>query len=239
MPGVFDVTSLAWRLGEAHQRQRKFAADGSHDLRIPLALIKGEASLARAPDTTSAQRLSALGIIEAEADRLIHLVEDLLFLARVDRGQLRRADLVGLDELAHEIGARYGKLAESHALQLRIEAPQSVVVRGDEMALRRVLVNLTQNALEHTQAGEVFIGVSFEEGTAQVEVRDTGCGIPSTDQLRVFDRFYRVDAARARGSAGLGLALCREIVLAHGGTIHLESEPGNGTRVQFSLPSAS
>lgn len=227
------------RVEEAYRRQREFTADASHELRSPLAVIKGEASLARQPGAAPEAVLGALSVIEEEADRMTRLVEDLLLLARLDRGELLRADVVGLDELAHEVAVRYGRLASAQGLRLQVEAPDSVVVRGDERALRRVLVNLTHNALAHTERGEVCIRVSIEAAAARLEVTDTGCGIAPADQLRVFERFFRSDPARSRGGAGLGLALCSEIVLAHRGTVQLESTPGAGTRVTCRLPLAT
>lgn len=224
------------RLEEAYRRQREFAADASHELRTPLALIKGEASFARRPDAGAQEIQSALALIEEEADRMTHLVEDLLLLARLDRGDLLRADPVGLDELAHEIVARLGRATREREVRLRVEVPGSIVVRGDEAALRRVFLNLVENALEHTSAGEICVRVAEEQEYARVEVIDAGCGIPAAECERVFDRFYRIDRARRGGGAGLGLALCREIVEAHGGSIRLESEVGRGTKVTFTLP---
>lgn len=233
LAGSFD--EMLDRVEDAYRRQREFAADASHELRTPLALIKGEASLARQPDVEPETMRAALATVEAEADSLTHLVEDLLLLARLDRGELLRADVVGLDELAHEVAGRFQVMAARQELRLRVDAPDAVLVRGDEAALRRVLINLTQNALQHTTAGGVWLRVEGQE-EARIEVIDTGCGIAPEDQPRVFDRFYRADAARSRGGSGLGLALCREIIQAHGGSISLESDLGLGTRVVCRLP---
>jgi len=234
LAGSFDA--MLDRVEQAYRRQREFAADASHELRTPLALIKGEASLARRSSATSDEMRSALETIESEADGLTRLVEDLLMLARLDRGELLRADPVGLDELAHEIEGRYGRLARDRGLVMRVEAGESVVVRGDEAALRRVLINLTQNALQHTESGEVCVRVVASEEGARIEVSDTGSGVPEADQPRLFDRFYRADASRGRGGAGLGLSLCRDIMQAHHGTIQLQSRVGGGTVVTCQLP---
>jgi signal transduction histidine kinase len=233
LAGSFD--EMLDRVEDAYRRQRELAADASHELRTPLALIKGEASLAHQPGAEPEVMRAALTTIEAEADSLTRLVEDLLLLARLDRGELLRAAPVGLDELAHEMRGRFGKDAAQRGLALEVDAPEAVVVRGDETALRRVLINLTDNALQHTASGGVRLKVHGGD-EAWIEVIDTGCGIAPADQPRVFDRFYRADAARGRGGTGLGLALCREIIQAHGGTIVLESEPGHGTRVICRLP---
>lgn len=231
LAGSFD--EMLDRVEDAYRRQREFAADASHELRTPLALIKGEAFLARQPDVEPETMRTALAAVEAEADSLTHLVEDLLLLARLDQGELLRADVVGLDELAHEVAGRFQAIATRQ--ELRVDAPEAVLVRGDETALRRVLINLTQNALQHTTAGGVWLRVEGGE-EARIEVIDTGCGIAPEDQPRVFDRFYRSDPARSRRGSGLGLALCREIIQAHGGSISLESDLGLGTRVICRLP---
>jgi signal transduction histidine kinase len=233
LSGSFD--EMLDRVEEAYRRQREFAADASHELRTPLALIKGEASLARQAGGDPEAMQAALSTIEAEADSLTRLVEDLLLLARLDRGELLRADPVGLDELAHEVEGRFRKMATRQGVLLRVDASEAVLVRGDETALRRVLINLTQNALQHTVEGGIWLRINGAD-EARIEVIDTGCGIPPADQPRVFDRFYRGDAARRRGGTGLGLALCREIILAHGGSILLESDLGRGTRVICRLP---
>jgi signal transduction histidine kinase len=227
LAGSFD--EMLDRVETAYRRQREFAADASHELRTPLALIKGEASLGQQSG------VEPEAMREREADDLTRLVEDLLLLARLDRDELVRADAVGLDELAHEVAGRLGKAATQRGLTLRVDASEAVLVRGDESALRRVLVNLTQNALQHTAAGGVWLRVEGRE-EARIEVIDTGCGIAPADLPRVFDRFYRADSARSRGGTGLGLALCREIIQAHGGSIQLESDLGLGTRVLCRLP---
>jgi heavy metal sensor kinase len=225
------------RIEEAYQRQREFAANASHELRAPLALIKGEASLAARAGTQPEAMRAALGAIEDNADRMAALVSDLLLLARLDRGGLLRATPVGLDEVAHDVAGRLSGLARERGVQLRVEAPESVVVRGDQASLARVIRNLVENALEYAPAGVVRIAITAAaDGLAVTRVSDTGCGIPTSHQDRVFDRFYRADSARSNGGFGLGLALCREIVAAHGGTIQLESEEGRGTTVTFALP---
>lgn len=227
------------RIEAAYRRQREFTADASHELRTPLSLIKGEASFARRSHADPQEVQLALEVIEDEADRMTCLVEDLLLLARLDGGDRVRFDPVGLDELAHEVEARLSRPAQERGLRLSVEAADAVIAHGDEGALRRVFLNLTQNAVEHTSAGEIRIRVTQQGNAALVEVSDTGCGIPAAECERVFDRFYRADPARHRGGAGLGLALCQEIIKAHGGTIHLTSTPLQGTTVTFRLPTTA
>jgi heavy metal sensor kinase len=224
------------RIEAAYRRQREFAADASHELRTPLALIKGEASLSLRPRASSAEMRSALANIDAEADRLTRLVEGLLLLARLDRGEVLRSDAVGVDEVAHDVAARLAPLARERGVDLEVDAPDAAVVRGDETALARVVLNLVQNALEHTREGQIRVSVRASDRSATVEVSDSGCGIPAAHADRVFDRFYRVDASRSGGGAGLGLSLCRDVVEAHGGSIHLESQEGRGTVVTVTIP---
>jgi signal transduction histidine kinase len=126
--------------------------------------------------------------------------------------------------------------ASDRNVELTVEASEPVVVRGDEPALGRVILNLLENAISHTDRGEIRLRVLASGERALLEVSDTGEGIAYEDQPRIFDRFFRADRARGSGGTGLGLSLCREIIAAHQGTIRVESEPGRGTRVTVCLP---
>ncbi|MDH6439102.1 two-component system OmpR family sensor kinase [Streptomyces sp. SAI-144] len=232
--------SLAVR-AEAEQRLRRFVADASHELRTPLMSVRGYADLfqyaaANAPE----ERDKHLARLRAEAARMGFLLDDLLLLARLDAAEVETplrpvvADLVELVELAADA---FRASHPDHPLTVT-PGPQALKLRLDPQRVRQVLDNLLTNAAMHTPPGTaVSVGVRVRDGRAQVRIADAGPGIPAADQERVFDRFYRVDKARSRdrGGSGLGLAVARSLVRAHGGTIELATEPGS-TVFTVSLP---
>jgi two-component system, OmpR family, sensor kinase len=219
--------SLAART-EAEQRLRRFIADASHELRTPLTSIRGYADLfgyaaAHSPE----ERDKHLARLRAEATRMSALLDDLLLLARLDADEpgtpLRLAD-TDLAELARQAANAFRAGHPEHPLTVNLV---SVRLRLDPLRLRQVLDNLLTNAAMHTPAGTpVSIEVS---ALAEVRVVDAGPGIPVADQDRIFERFYRVDKTRSRdhGGSGLGLAVARSLVQAHGGTLTLNSRPGS------------
>ncbi|MEV0227361.1 HAMP domain-containing sensor histidine kinase [Streptomyces sp. NPDC050704] len=224
--------SLAVRT-EAEQRLRRFVADASHELRTPLMSVRGYADLFQyAAANEPGERDKHLARLRAEAARMGVLLDDLLLLARLDAAEveaplrLEDADLV---ELVHQ--AADGFRAGRPDRPLTVTAgPDPVRMRLDLLRIRQVLDNLLTNAAVHTPAGtKVTVEVTVSAGAAVVRVTDAGPGIPADDQERVFDRFYRVDKARTRdrGGSGLGLAVARSLVRAHGGTIELTSRPGS------------
>jgi len=174
-----------------------------------------------------------------EVDRLVALVEDLLFLARADADvALFRGEPVDLAALAREVEPGLEVLAERAGVTLSIDASAPIVVKGNEPLLLRVLFNLAENGIKYAGAGKcVEITVRSVGEKALLEVRDNGPGIAQAERERIFDRFYRGDPARERSGTGLGLALVKSIVRLHGGEIRLESEPGRGScfQVQLSL----
>ncbi len=226
--------SLAART-EAEQRLRRFIADASHELRTPLTSIRGYADLfgyaaANAPE----ERDGHLAQLRAEATRMSMLVDDLLLLARLDGAEaespLRPAD-TDLVELVDQAAGAFRARHADHPLAVTVD-PDQVRLRLDPLRVRQVLDNLLTNAAIHTPAGTpVSMTVSVTSGTAEVRITDAGPGIPEADQARIFDRFYRIDKARSRdrGGSGLGLAVARSLIQAHGGTIDLTSRPGATT----------
>jgi len=165
-------------------------------------------------------------------------VRDLLDLSRVERGTLdvEPVDLVGL---AKEMVGGYGDLAEERRIKLHSELRPQLSMRGDRAQLGLLLSNLLDNALRYTPArGTVCVRLDGAESRAVIQVSDTGQGIPAGELSRVFERFYRVDKARARqtGGTGLGLAIVRHVAEAHGGTVRVDSELGRGSTFTVSLP---
>lgn len=228
MNGMLD------RLDAASRAQRRFVSDASHELRSPLATIRQHAETASAhPESTSVSELS--GIVGDEGLRLQGLVEALLLLARLDEGAPMRREEVDLDDLA---------LAEASRLRMAgVEVDTSAVgaarVLGDPRLLGQVLRNLVDNASRHARS-RVAIGVAQHGPAAVVTVEDDGAGIPEPDRARVFDRFVRLDEARARdaGGSGLGLAIVRGIVDAAGGSIHVDAGTAGGARFTVVLPAS-
>lgn len=239
--GGLWVAELATRpVSEAFQRQRRFIADASHELRTPIAVIQANAE-ALLRNARPSDR-EALGDIVADAQHMGRLVTDLLTLAEADRGSLevRRAPLDLYDVLASVIRAGR-RLAEERGVDFAAE-PAHAKVMGDPDRLRQLFLILVDNAVKYTEPpGRVTLSASGANGHAYVTIEDTGIGIPKEHLPRVFERFYRVDKARSRamGGLGLGLSIARAIADAHGGAIEIASEPGTGTRVRVALPAGA
>jgi two-component system phosphate regulon sensor histidine kinase PhoR len=220
--------------------RRDFVANASHELKTPVAAVRAlaETLLTALPDDPEAGRAFAERIAR-EAERLDVLARALLDLSRVERGTLdvEPVDLVGL---AKEVLGGYEDLATERRVRLRGEL-QQVSLRGDRAQLGLLLSNLLDNALRHTPAkGTVGVRLEATESRAVLRVSDTGEGIPAGELSRVFERFYRVDKARARrtGGTGLGLAIVRHVAEAHGGTVAVDSELGRGSTFTVTLPVA-
>ncbi|GAA0653088.1 HAMP domain-containing sensor histidine kinase [Kutzneria viridogrisea] len=233
--------SLAAR-SAAEQRLRQFVADASHELRTPLTSIRGYADLfAYAAANEPAERDRLMGRMREEAGRMSALLDDLLLLARLDATETPlRPERVDLVELAMAAAEGFHAGRPEHPLSFDSQV-DSLRLDADPMRLRQVLDNLLTNGAVHTEPGTaVALRVRAEPGWAVVEVADAGPGISEQDQARVFDRFYRVDDSRTRGSGGtgLGLSVVHSLVAAHGGTVSLTSRPGD-TVFTVRLPSAS
>ena len=230
------------RLERAFRRQRQFTADASHELRTPLAIIRSQLELARGRPREAAYDRRVLDSIHEETERLGHLVENLLILARADAGRPLEQAPLDLEELLAEAGERMAPLAHERGIALEATADETAAVRGDAVRLGQLLLNLLDNALRHTPSGG-RVTVSLEPAAAGVllKVADTGCGIAPEHLPRIFERFYRADEARSRaaGGAGLGLAICEAVARAHGGRLEVESEVGRGTTFSLWLPAAS
>ncbi|KAA9381046.1 HAMP domain-containing histidine kinase [Microbispora cellulosiformans] len=230
-------------------RMRRFVADASHELRTPLFGIKGFAELHRMGGLPDVDH--TLGRIESEAVRLVRLVEDLLLLARLDEGEdALPMDLAPMDLRTLAADALHDLRALDPGRTVTLTGPDggpagAAPVRGDEARLRQVVSNLVGNAVAHTPPGTpVRIGVGTVRSSAGgpegvLVIADEGPGLPPEEAERVFDRFYRVDGSRSRGGAGgagLGLAIVRSIVAAHGGRVELRTAPGAGAAFRVALP---
>ncbi|MGO0122345.1 two-component system histidine kinase PnpS [Desulfothermobacter acidiphilus] len=239
---VMVVLREVTRERQLERMRRDFVANVSHELRTPLTAIKGfvEALQDGALEDEETAR-EFLQIIATETERLIHLVEDLLKLSRLESRQaaMQRRE-VNLVELIMGIAPFWRKQAEKKGLAFELDLPPDLPpVRGDPELLTQVFVNLIDNALKYTPAGGVRIAGEHRPGWVCITVEDTGIGIPREALPRVFERFFRVDKARSRasGGTGLGLSIVKHIVELHGGRVGVESEFGKGSSFWVCLPS--
>ena len=216
-------------------------ADLAHDLRTPLSILRGYTEGLQDGRLQGAPHLYT--IMHGEVEHLQRLVEDLRVLSLADAGELplnRR--LVDPAALLERTGLAYIVQAERQGLRLRVEAPESLPsVAVDTDRMTQVLNNLVSNALRYTAQGEIVLGAAADDARVRLTVRDTGSGIDPADLPFVFERFYRADKSRQRGTSdtsGLGLAIAKALVEAHGGTIAVESAAGQGTTFTIALPMA-
>jgi signal transduction histidine kinase len=233
---LFDLTPVR-RLETV---RRDFVANVSHELKTPLTVVGGFAETLADDSLTLEQRRQFVWMILTNTRRMQRLVDDLLDLSRIESGGWT-PNPVDIDfQLAASdaIGPLHPK-AEARGLTLRVETdPPRLTLRADPTALRQVLVNLVDNAVRHTLAGEVVVFARRETDGVTFGVRDTGVGMRAEHLERIFERFYRVDASRARddGGTGLGLAIVKHLVEAHGGRVRATSAPDHGTTVEAWLP---
>jgi two-component system, OmpR family, sensor kinase len=245
--GMLTQIESAFRAREASEaRTRRFAADASHELRTPLVSIRGFAELYRQGAVPADEVPRTMRRIEDEAKRMGSLVEDLLLLARLDEQRPGRHEPVDLAVLAGDAvhDARGLDAARPVTLAgLNGRGPQPAVVTGDEDRLRQVVANLVANAVRHTPEGTpIEVAVGQDGGSAVLEVRDHGHGLPAEQVQRVFERFYRVDSSRRRGTgggSGLGLSIVAAVVAAHGGDVQVLPTPGGGATFRVAVPARS
>jgi len=233
--------SMTANLRQSDQAKTAFLADVTHELRTPLTVIKGTIETLQDGALDDAEhRDRLLSSMEREADRLIRLVNELLVLTRADAGALKLSiQPLDLAELARSRSDRLEPVAERKRITLSVVGDDSgMLVAGDADRLAQVLDNLLDNAIRFAPNGSTITAKLERAGNqAQCSVHDDGAGIPAEHLPFIFERFYRVDAARSRasGGAGLGLAIARALIMAQGGNISAESAPGQGTTITFWL----
>jgi heavy metal sensor kinase len=242
------INGLLARLDKSFEQQRRFMADASHELRTPIAIMRSEVEVALSePETSNRQLRESIAIFKDETKRLTGIVEDLFMLARADAGQYKLTPKeFYLDELAGEVARAVRTLAAERELTLQLDAAKEMPFRGDENLLRRLLLNLVDNAIKYTpRGGAVTVSCRPEGKRYIITVSDTGPGIPAEAQPHIFERFYRADSARSRAEddgagltsgAGLGLSIARWIAEAHDGTLELLHSSEAGSVFQLVLP---
>jgi two-component system, OmpR family, sensor kinase len=232
------------RLSQSFERQQRFMADASHELRTPVAILRGEAEVALSQQARSLEEYrESLGVLHHEAERLTHIVEDLFTLTRADAGQypLQPRDFY-FEELVGECVHSARTLALAKKISLNFEEASESPIHADESLLRRMILNLLDNAIKYTpEGGRVTVSCRRTDEEYVLSVSDTGGGIPADLQPRIFERFFRADKARSRaendgGGAGLGLAISRWIAEAHHGRLELTRSDTSGSTFTAHLP---
>jgi two-component system sensor histidine kinase KdpD len=223
---------------EAEQLRNTLLSAISHDLRTPLASIKGAASLLlQSPGLDPSVRLDLLSSIHEEADYINRMVTNLLDLTRLEsKGVTLRKEPVALDEIVGTVTDLLEKGLRDHPLQIHLP-PDLPLIPADAVLIQQLFFNLVDNAVEHTPAGAAIdLSARVEGRGVVVEVADRGPGIPAGEERKIFDKFHQARPERKRSGMGLGLALCEAIVRLHGGRIWAENRPGGGAVFRFTLP---
>lgn len=249
------INGLLDRIAVYVAKNREMTTYAAHELRTPLAAIRTSIEVALADIPGHAEQEEVLGRVIDECTNLEGLVNQLLLLSEVDAGQIGRVETVlDLEGIVRKAVDMFDAVAESRNVQLGMVRSESILIRGSVNHLRQVLNNLLDNAIKYTAITddsrsntkrEVSVSLSRDDDSAMalIEIADTGIGIGAENISHIFDRFYRVDAARTRHTethgTGLGLSICRSIVEAHGGTIEAESVPHSGTTMRIRLPVAT
>lgn len=237
--GVDEISELTLRFNEMLDRlqlafaaQRDFISDAGHELRTPITIIRGHLELLG--DDPDEQR-ETLDLVTDELDRMSRFVDDLLLLAKAEQPNFLRLEIVDVASLAEELFAKAKALGDRH---WRLENLAQGRIVGDRQRLTQAVMNLAQNATQHTQPNDtITLGTALDRHMVRFWVRDTGEGIPQTEQTRIFERFARASSSGRRSEgAGLGLAIVRAIAQAHGGTIELVSRPQQGSTFTLVIP---
>ncbi|MFH1625734.1 MAG: ATP-binding protein [Pseudomonadota bacterium] len=238
---VFHDVSEIRRLEKV---RKEFVANVSHELRTPLTSIQGFVeTLKNGAISDPKNSLRFLDIIEKHTERLNRLINDLLELSQIESGKIEMNLMsVSLGDIVTRVVSNFKEMADHKGQKIKVDIPPELrSVLADEGRIETVLVNLLDNAVKYTpDHGQITVSALDKDDGIQIEVSDTGIGIPPKDLSRVFERFYRVDKTRSRelGGTGLGLSIVKHIVGAHGGTVSAQSEIGKGSRFSFTLPKA-
>ncbi len=236
---VEAINQLLARLERASASQKRFVSEAAHELRTPLTVLRSGLDVTLQKPRNAEESRAALEQALGEVERLCSIAEDLLALARLEAEPSPERESVDLGEIVREASAMAQTLAEAKHQDLKLDARQGVVVQGSARDLRRVVLNLLDNAIKFTpHRGTIEVAVTREKSTALLRVRDTGPGVDPVELPNIFDPFYRSRSAN-NGGSGLGLALSREIVRLHSGTIEASNRAGGGCEMLVHLPLAN
>ncbi len=230
------IDSMLDRLEASFAEQRRFVADASHELRTPVAVMRGNLDLLRTADLSAEDREESLRMLDDEVSRMQRLLGDLLSLASTSSPQRRPFQPLQAGLLLAETAARIRTLGERDFV---VSCESELWVDGDPDLLEQALQNIARNAVEHTSEGDrVALRCRPQDAWVEIEISDSGPGIPADDLPRVFDRFYRSHGPRpeASGGSGLGLAIAKRLIALHGGTISVANAEGSGAVFTIRLP---
>jgi len=235
---------LLSRLDKSFEQQRRFMADASHELRTPVAIVRGEADVILGKEKRDeTEYRESFAIVQSEAERMTRIIEDLFTLARVDAGQQPlHKETVYLDEILSDAAKSFRTVAKNRNITLNFETPEEMKFSGDSQLLRRLFSNLIDNALKHAKS-QVKVSAERRNDFYEINISDDGAGIFAEAQLHIFERFYRADKARSRdekvqtgSGAGLGLAISKFIVESHKGKIFLANSDATGSTFAIEFP---
>ena len=231
------------RLEAAFTRERRFTGDAAHELRTPLTALKGRIGVTLSQPRQPQKYVETLQEMEGQVDRLIRLSSDLLFIARLDQGQMaQQMERIDVQDFLGAVVDQIRPLAAAKAITLSQTIPPELTLHGDLDLLIRLFLNLLDNAVKYSpENGRVSISATQDKTDLCITIANSGPGIPAEYLPHLFERFYRVETARSRsgsdaGGAGLGLAIAHEITRAHGGQMLVESRPENGTTLTVLFP---
>ncbi|PLX73024.1 MAG: two-component sensor histidine kinase [Desulfuromonas sp.] len=236
------INSMLARLEESFNRIKQFSGDASHELRTPLAILKGETEVALRWAKNEEELRQTLDSNLEEINLMSRILEDLLALAKSESKNLHlEIEEFSLSDLLQDIYMHAKTLAEpkKHTIRLKMQVDSEISILGDQIQLFRMLLNIVNNSIKYTRPGGMIeIILNLEAKNAIITVKDTGVGISEEHLSNIFERFYRVDAARNRedGGTGLGLSIVKAIIDAHGGSIKVESVVGEGSVFTITLP---
>jgi signal transduction histidine kinase len=236
---IRTINGMIARLENSFQRLIEFTADASHELKTPLCAMRGEAEVLLSKGRTPEEYQETLAHFIEQLDCLNHMIDDLILLSKSDSFQveLKMAPL-RLDLLIEDICSLFQVLAEQKGIALDFHATEELTVIGDKVRLQQLFTNLIDNAIKYTSKGSIHVTLEKNKEHILLKVQDTGIGIPSEEQEKIFKRFYRVDKSRSRetGGVGLGLSIAEWIVHAHHGRIEVNSELNEGSTFTVHLP---
>jgi heavy metal sensor kinase len=226
------------RLDHAFSSQRQFIEDFAHELKTPLSILKGEMDVVLKKIRSTEEYQAVLHSNLEEVNRINRIIEDLLMLARFDSSAIileKKPLKIGrlVDYIVNDLTV----LAVQKNISMNFSARDGITILGDENQMKRLFINLLDNAIKYTQNnGKVAVNVDQEDDHARIEISDTGAGIPANEIKHIFDRFYRLDKSRHKPGFGLGLSIAKSIVEAHRGKIEVKSRPNQGTTITVLLP---